>query len=158
MGFLDAQSEETQETFEHDDLRHRERRVDDDGSDDIGDHVFDDDARGARPRRHRGLDEFPTPNAQGLSAHDARHGEPTHRADRQEQQIDAAPEAQGEQYHEEDQRQAAPDLDASHDDMVAAAADVAGAGAVADAYSQADAAGHHAHGQRDACALERARE
>src|SRR5260370_25927840 len=59
MGFLDAQSEETQETFEHHDLRHGERRVDDDGSDDIGDHVFDDDARGARPRRHRGLDDFP---------------------------------------------------------------------------------------------------
>src|SRR6266404_2839577 len=83
MGFLDPQSEKTQEAFEHDDLRHGERRVDDDGSDDIGDHVFDDDARGARPRRHRGLDEFATANAQGLTAHDARHGEPTHRADRQ---------------------------------------------------------------------------
>src|SRR6202166_4582708 len=85
MRFLDAQSAETQETFEHDDLRHGERGVDDDGSDDIGDHVFDDDAGGARPRRHRGLDEFPPANAQGLTAHDARHGEPTHRTDRQEQ-------------------------------------------------------------------------
>src|SRR5882724_10548646 len=83
--FLDAQSEKAQEALEHDDLRHRERGVDDDGSDDVGDHVFDDDARGARPRRDRGLDEFPPANAQGLTAHDARHGEPAHRSDRQEQ-------------------------------------------------------------------------
>src|SRR5258708_14297078 len=158
MGFLDAQSEETQEAFEHDDLRHGERGVDDDGSDDIGDHVFDDDAGGARPRRHRGLDELPPANAQGLTAHDARHGEPTHRADRQKQEIFAAAEDDGQEYDEEDQRQSAQDLDNSHHHMVGAPADVARNGAVADADEQTDGTRHQAHGQRDACALERARE
>src|SRR5882757_3998040 len=138
--FLDAQSEKAQEAFEHDDLRHGERGVDDDGSDDIGDHVPDDDAGGARPRRDRGLDEFSPPNAQSLTAHDARHGEPAHRADRQEQQRFAAAEDDGQEYDEENQRQSAQDFDDPHHHMVGTSADIARDGAVADADRQTDRA------------------
>ncbi len=156
--FLDAQSEKAQEAFEHDDLRHGERGVDDDGSDDIRDHVFGDDAGGARPRGDRGLDEFSPANAHSLTAHDARHGEPAHRADRQEQQRFAAAEDDGQEYDEKNQRQSAQDFNDPHHHMVGAPADIARDGAVADADRQTDRARHHAHGQRDARALEGARE
>ena len=54
------------------------------GPDDVGHDVSDDDARGARARGDRRLDELLSTNAQGLAAHDARHGQPADRADRDE--------------------------------------------------------------------------
>src|SRR5580658_6334009 len=48
MRLLDAESQKAQEAFEHDDLRHRQRGVDDHRPDDVGNHMSRDDARGAR--------------------------------------------------------------------------------------------------------------
>src|SRR5580704_6135113 len=158
MRFLDAESQKAQEAFEHDDLRHRQRGVDDHRSDDVGNHMSRNDARGARPRSDRRLDEFTPPNAQGLAAHDARHGQPADRTDGQKQEIFAASENDGQEYDEEYQRQSAQDFDDSHHELIGAPADVAGDRTVAYAYGQAHGAGHQAHRHRDARALERARE
>src|ERR1700733_4307533 len=158
MRLLDAEPQKAQEAFEHNDLRHRQRGVDDHRSDDVGNHVSRDDARSARPRGDRRLDEFAMPDAQGLAAHDARHGQPADRADGQKQEILAAAENDGQKYDEEYQRQTAQDFDDSHHELIRAPADVAGDRAVADAKSQADGAGHQADRHRDPCTLERARE
>src|SRR3984957_10240686 len=122
MRFLNTQAKEAQETLEHDDLRYGERRVHDDRPDGVRDDVLDDDAGSARPRRHRGFDEFPMPDAQGFPAHDSRHRQPANRAHRYEQQGFAAAEYDGQEYDEEDQWQSAQDLDDSHHHMIGASA------------------------------------
>ena len=61
---LGPEPEKTQEALEQDDLRDRQRRIHDHRSDDVGHDVLHDDARGARARGDRGLDELLPPDAQ----------------------------------------------------------------------------------------------
>src|ERR1700733_5457311 len=100
-GLLNSESEKTQEALEQDDLRHRERGVHDHRSDDIGNHVPQDDAACAGSRGDRRLDEFPLTNTQGLAANDAGHGQPAHGAYREKQQVFTASENDGQEYDEE---------------------------------------------------------
>src|SRR5580658_541021 len=61
--FLDAQAEKAQKTFIQDDLRHRQRGVNDHRAQDVRDDVPRDDAARAGSGGHGGLDEFLAANA-----------------------------------------------------------------------------------------------
>jgi hypothetical protein len=79
-----------------------------------------------------------------LAAHDARHGQPLDRADRDEDQEDVAAEHDHEQDHEEHERQRIHDVDEAHHQVVDAAAEIAGDRSPGDA-------DHEAHrGREDA--------
>ena len=104
---LDSEPEKTQEALEQNDLRDGQRRIHDHRSDDVRQHVFADDARGAGARGDRRLDVFLAPDAQGLPAHDSRERQPADGADRHEQQVLVPAEHHRQENHEENQRQSA---------------------------------------------------
>ena len=105
-----------------------------------------------------GLDEFAMLQRHGLAAHDARHVQPLHRADRDEDQEDVPAEEHGQQDDEEHEGQGIEDIDDAHHHIVDRAADIAGDRAIDHADHQADDRGQDADHQRDARAVQRAGE
>ena len=79
------------------------------------------------------LDERLVLEREHLPAHDARHGQPLHRAQRDEQHEQALGEEHQQQDDEEDVRQRVEHVDDAHHELVDLAADVARDRAVADA-------------------------
>ena len=109
--------------------------------------------------RDGGVDEFAPAQAQRLPAHDARHGEPAHRADGDEQRGDAAAlEQRRKDDDDEHVGQRIDDVDEAHHGRVDAAAEIAGGGAPGDADADAHQRGEHTDEQRHAQRLHAARE
>src|SRR5579862_1291685 len=133
---LDAEPQERQEAFGQDHGGDGERDVDDHGPEQVGDDVTADDAPGADARRARGLDVFALLDRQRLAADDARHGQPLHRADVDEEQVEVAVERHHQDDDEEDEGQRIEHVDETHHHRVDAAADIARRRAVGDADHQ----------------------
>ena len=155
---LHAEPEEGQEALQDDHLRHQQRHVDDDGAEQVGDDVAKQDAALPDAQRLGRRDIFLPPDRQRLAAHDARHVEPQHRADRQEHQHEIAPEEHHQHDDEEDEGQGIEHVDDAHHDLVGLAAEKAGGGAVEHADHHGDKAGKQPDGQRDAAGHQRARQ
>lgn len=155
---LHAEAEEAQEGFEQHHRRHGERGVNDDRAEHVGNHVAQDDAALAQAQRVRGLDEFHALQRGDLPAHDARHGEPFHRADGGEEQPQLAAEPHGQQDDEEGERQCIEDVHEPHHERVELAADEPGDGPVEHTDGERHTRRARADHQRDAPAVEQPRE
>ncbi len=108
---------------------------------------------GDRPSEIGRLDKFLLAQGLHLRAHDARHGQPLHRADGQEQQQHVAPEHHHQQHDEDHEGQRVENIDDAHHHRVHAAAGVAGDRAPGHADQQGHRGGDKTHGQRDAPAV-----
>src|SRR3990172_4152771 len=155
---LHAEAEEADEGFGQDDVRHRQRDIDDDRPERVGDDVAAHDVEGRDAAGDRRLDELLALEADRLAAHDARHVEPGDGADADIDEQDVAAEHDGEQDHEEQERQRVEHVDGPHHHGVDAPAEEAGGGAPDDADGQADQGREDADGQRRAAAVEGAHE
>ena len=110
--------------------------------------MADDDAEGADAARARRLDEFLLLDGQGLAAHDARHGQPFHRADRHEQQDEIAVEHHHQDDDEEDEGQGIKHIHDAHHQLVEAPAQIAGGRAIDNPDHQRHQGRHQPHRQR----------
>src|SRR5690606_25198612 len=124
--------------------------IDDHGPQAVGDQVPGDDAPAGEPQAVGGLDELLAAQALHLAAHDARHGEPLHGADGEEQQDDVAPEHNHQQDDEDHDGQGVEDVHQPHHHGIDPAPRIAGDGAPQHADHQRHASGDEAYHQRHA--------
>src|SRR5690606_37287713 len=103
-----------EKAFDDDHFRNGQGYVDDHRPDDVGRDVAGDDAQVRDAGGVRGLDELLGADRKRLAAHDARHGEPLHGADADEDEHDAASEQDHQQDHEEEERKRVEDVDETH--------------------------------------------
>ena len=104
--------------------------------------------RAGKPERHGGHDELALAQRERLAAHDARHGEPADRADREEDEPQAAPEDDREDDDEEHVGQRVEHVHDAHHPAVHAPAEVARGRAPGHADHDAHGGGEQRHQQR----------
>ena len=115
------------------------------GPEQIRQDVAHEDRERAHPERARRLDELAPLQRERLAAHDARGGEPAHRAERDEQHREAAARQERRQDDDDEQvRQRIQHVDEAHHEPVGAPAGEAGDRPPGDADHQAHHARQHA--------------
>lgn len=88
--------------------------------------MFFEDPELGLAERDRNLDELPILQGDGFGADDARHGQPGHAANRQEDHPDILPEHEHAKDDDEGERQRAQDVDRAHHGTFDEAARLAG--------------------------------
>ena len=102
------------------------------------------------PKARCRLDELPLLECQGLAADDARHVQPDHRPDGDENGRQTASDIDGQQDDEENEGQRIEDVDDPHHHAVDPAAQITGDRPIGDADQQADQGRRKPDHQRDA--------
>ncbi len=156
LRLLHAEAEIGEEALGDDDLGNGQRRIDHHRADEVGNDVPEDDLERPLPGSACGLDEFALLDRQRLAAHDARHGQPFERADRDEEQIDVAAEDHHQDDDEQDVGQRIHDVDEAHHDRIEPAAEIAGDRAVEHADDDRDDGRRQRDGKRHLRAVEHA--
>ena len=113
-----------------------------------------DDCRRGQAERNRRLDKLLLSQGLHLAAHDARHGQPLHRADGQEEQQEVAPEDHHQQHDEYHEGQRVENIHQAHHDRVHTAADIACHSPPGHADQQRHRGGDKTHRQGNAPAIE----
>ena len=146
---LDAEAEEADERLEHHDAGHGQGGVDRDDPGEVGEVMVGEDADLGLAERDRHLDELAVLERDRLGADDARHRQPGHAADGQEDHPDVLAEDHHAEDHDERERQRAQDVDRAHHGALDQAARLAGDDAVEHAEDEGDDRGEHEEREGD---------
>src|SRR5580698_2050800 len=156
---LNSEPEETQKALESDHLRNREGCIHRHGPHEVGHDVVGDDPGDTNARRPGRLDELAPLQTKSLATHDACSRQPPHRADRNQQDRQAAARKHGRQDdHNEEIRQRVQHIDETHHPLVRASAHIARDGAPGHPNHETHGAGQHADHQRDSHPVQRPHE
>src|SRR5208283_1608060 len=150
---LDAEAQEAEEGLDQYDGRNRQRGVDDDRPEDVGQDVAEKDPPAPEAQRPGRLDELHALDRHDLPANNAGHGQPFHGADGHEEQDDIPPKEHHQENHEQREGQGVKDVDDAHHGGVQHAADETRHRPVDNSDGQRDHGGAQADGEGDASAV-----
>ena len=147
---LHAESQEGERRLQDDHVGHGEDGHDDDGGEDIREHVPDHDPHVAGARGPRGLHEVAALDGQGLAPRQARVERPARHAERENDVPEPRPEHGHHRDGEQDGGHGELDVGDAHQHVVRPAAGVSGDQTDEHAHRARDAHRDHAHQERDA--------